>query len=245
MAQNRVVYDLREAVAASNAAHPPTCPICRLVRAATKGYLESLLYEMVNDVPMREAIRQARGFCNTHAWQMQGLGRALGVSIIHHDVLGAAIAALRQASYQPAGSLSWGRLWEGLDRHRPAQATQGLVTGLEPKRDCPACTYRAEMQDVYLTALLEQLGDGDLAPELAASAGLCLPHLRRGLQLVRDEETFRRLVAWALAGLESLRDELAEFIRKSDYRFSEDGFGEEGDAWLRAIARVAGEEGGS
>ena len=33
-----------------------------------------------------------------------------------------------------------------------------------------------------------------------------------------------------------LPDELTEFIRKNDYRFSKEGFGEERDSWLRASA---------
>ena len=43
---------------------------------------------------------------------------------------------------------------------------------------------------------------------------------------------------------EDLRDafnaELAEFIRKNDYQFSAEGFGKEGDSWLRAIGMIAG-----
>jgi hypothetical protein len=40
--------------------------------------------------------------------------------------------------------------------------------------------------------------------------------------------------------LEGLRTELAEFIRKSDYRMIQEGFGTEGDAWLRAVGMVIG-----
>jgi len=39
---------------------------------------------------------------------------------------------------------------------------------------------------------------------------------------------------------ERLLAQLSEFIRKNDYRFRDEPVGEEGDAWLRAIAALAG-----
>ena len=39
--------------------------------------------------------------------------------------------------------------------------------------------------------------------------------------------------------------ELDEFIRKNDYRFMSEGFGSEGDAWIRAIERLSGADGAS
>jgi len=37
-----------------------------------------------------------------------------------------------------------------------------------------------------------------------------------------------------------LHAELAELIRKNDYRFMKEGLGKEGDSWLRALAMVIG-----
>jgi hypothetical protein len=39
---------------------------------------------------------------------------------------------------------------------------------------------------------------------------------------------------------EQLQAELAEFIRKNDYRFSKECFEEERDSWLRATASLTG-----
>jgi hypothetical protein len=41
-----------------------------------------------------------------------------------------------------------------------------------------------------------------------------------------------------------LVDHLDEFIRKSDYRFRDEAWGEERDAWLRAIAALVGTQPG-
>lgn len=40
----------------------------------------------------------------------------------------------------------------------------------------------------------------------------------------------------------ALDAELVELIRKYDYRFTAEGFGEEGNAWKRAIPKVSGEQ---
>ncbi len=37
--------------------------------------------------------------------------------------------------------------------------------------------------------------------------------------------------------------ELDESIRKNDYRFVSEGFGAEGDAWIRALERLSGAAG--
>lgn len=59
------------------------CPVCRLMEEYSLSYLDSLLYEQVNDVGIRRKLRGARGFCNWHAWQARRIAAsALGVSII-------------------------------------------------------------------------------------------------------------------------------------------------------------------
>ena len=75
---------------------------------------------------------------------------------------------------------------------------------------------------------------------LRASEGLCLPHLRSALEQVREIGACEQLLSIHRARLETLESELAEFIRKNDYRFKAEGFGKEGDAWLRAVGLIAG-----
>jgi hypothetical protein len=69
---------------------------------------------------------------------------------------------------------------------------------------------------------------------------LCLPHLRQTLEHVRDVAVSETLLHLHRGKLEHLRSELDEFIRKNDYQLIEAGFGTERDAWLRAIAMIAG-----
>jgi len=70
-----------------------------------------------------------------------------------------------------------------------------------------------------------------------------LVHLRRALELAPNAAAFDRLRAASAEHLARLTAEVAEFIRKNDYRFVGEVFGPEGDSWRRALAAVIGARG--
>ena len=215
------------------------CPICRLRSQAMHHYLKHLLYESVNDLDVRESIRRSHGFCTEHAWQLQQKGDALGIAIIHQDVISNISRALSGTQqYRPHSLLiRWVRTL--LHRVGPEAARQ-LTKELAPRGECPACQKRTEVEQAYLETLLQHYTDPELLALLHTSDGLCWPHLQRALQLVRDETALRLLVETELAHFERLRDELGEFIRRHDHQWGTRGFGSERDSWLRATAKVSG-----
>jgi hypothetical protein len=93
---------------------------------------------------------------------------------------------------------------------------------------------------IVLSTLAESLDKEEFVQAFRESSGLCLPHFRQVLGLVRRDEDFQTLLAIQRKKLSSLSAELAEIIRKSDHRFREEGFGKEKDAWQRAIGMIAG-----
>jgi hypothetical protein len=128
-----------------------------------------------------------------------------------------------------------------LKRDKPSTATEATVHSLQAREQCPACLHRNTMETLALTSMLEALPkDKQMRSALEASSGLCLPHLRRALELTRDKATFTVLLEIAREKIAKLRTELDEFIRKNDYRFNSQGFGPEGDSWRRAISWLAG-----
>jgi hypothetical protein len=235
MSRTKSYYDLRDALAEAG------CPVCRLKARDGERYLDSLLYESVNDLGVRHNVRQARGFCHQHAWQLVRPSASLGVAILHHDVIKTVLKALNGARFQSPPLLSLQRAHESLDAQVPAAATAGLVGRLEPQQPCPACRLEEEMETIYLSILLEHLtGEEGLLDAFEVSAGLCLPHFRQALALMRDKAVFEALVKAQQAIWQRLESDLGEFIRKSDHRFHDEPWGDERDAWLRAIAAVSG-----
>jgi hypothetical protein len=237
MSRTMSFYDLRDALAL------PGCAICHLKAGATDHYLESLLWENVNDPGMRRSIRQARGFCTQHAWELVRYGGAsLGVAIIMRDVLQSVLEAMEDARFQELPVLSLRRTQEVLNPKQPAAATAELVARLAPQRRCPACVQAETMEDIYLNTLVENLlGEDGLLAAYQASDGLCLPHFRQTLTRVRNEVVFDTLVKAQRVIWERLVGHLSEVIRKSDYRFRDEPRGEESGAWLRVVTAIAGE----
>jgi len=206
----------------------PGCPLCRISRAFMHSYMDATLYERVNDYGVRAALREARGYCNTHAWMLADRhGVVLGAAIMQRDVLN---TLLRELDDVPI-------------RKGARQTAQDVAQRLRPTTECPACIHRREMDDLAITTLLKYLGDARLSAALERTSGLCIPHFTRALDLVEDQRQLDNLVRFQREALHRLSDELSELIRKHDYRFMSEGFGDEGDSWLRATGIVSGEHG--
>jgi len=228
-------YDLRDALAEAE------CAICRLRGKAADQYLESLLWESVNDPEVRHDIRQAHGFCHEHSWRLARHRASLGATIITNDVLRDVLRTMDEAQFQALPILSLRRTQEARDPKRPAAATADVVARLTPQQPCPVCVEAEKMERIYLSSLIENLlGEEGLLATFQASEGLCLPHLRQAMTQVRDETVFKALVNAQRTIWERLTDQLSEIIRKADYRFQHEARGEESGASLRAIAALVG-----
>lgn len=71
-----------------DAARSPGCMFCRLIGSQTRKYLETLLYENVNDGGFRKEWRASKGFCHRHAWMLADSQDALGIAILYQDLIG-------------------------------------------------------------------------------------------------------------------------------------------------------------
>jgi hypothetical protein len=228
-------FDLRDAMA------QPGCPVCRLKFDSADRFLESLLWESVNDPAKRHRIRRARGFCYEHAWSLVHAGASVGVAIIARDVLQSVLETLEDAAFDAVPSFSLRRVQETLDSKQPSAATAEVVEQLGSEAPCPACAWADKMEGIYLDTFIRSLiGKDELLGNYKASDGLCLPHFRQALALVRKEATFGTLVCAQRAIWERLVGHLSESIRKSDYRHLDEVWGEEAGAWIRAVTALVG-----
>ena len=217
------------------------CPVCRLEQQDVERYLSQKFDENVNSPVWRDSLRASLGFCHEHAWLAvnQRLGDALGFSIIYRDLLNSILKQLDDGS----GSARPARRGASLLRQVPEQArnmVEKILSALTPRKRCPVCEHRDEMTRSTLSVLVKELPGPEMTDALQASEGLCLPHLRLTLEHVKDLAACLKLLAIHREKLESLRAELAEFIRKNDYQAIKEGFGREGDAWLRAVRMIVG-----
>ena len=121
------------------AAQQKGCMFCRLISEKTRSYLDSLLYESVNNVGFRETWRKAMGFCHRHAWMLAEFGDAMGTGILYLDLLQewagklltrpagreCPVCVLEQRNMQTYLSVAvW--YWQDEDLHKAITASEGL-----------------------------------------------------------------------------------------------------------------------
>jgi hypothetical protein len=218
----------------------PGCPVCRLASEIAKNYLDANLYESVNDPDTQAALRRSKGYCRSHSWlpTKTGVRPAFGVVLL-----------CRRAAQDVPETLGSPKSGESPQadvriRRKSASVFDDILGRLKPKAQCPACTHRDKMIEFILKTMLEALDRGDdrMQSALAASGGLCLPHLRRTLEISKSQTASDFLRRQASEKPAALIVELNEFIRKNDYRFTEEGMGKEGDSRRRILAWMAGEQ---
>ena len=210
------------------------CPICRLVYKVTDRYLDAILYEAVLDPDVRAKLKGSRGFCDEHVEMLRRKpGRALGIALIYRDIIRSFAEATDAARFQ--GDTSPIRKLLGKTQHNVR-----VIEKLSASVDCPACGIGQGAADNYLDLLLAYLDDEQLYRAYAEGEGLCLPHFMHAIERADDREALRRLIEPQVVRYRRMLGDLDEFIRKRDYRFRHEKYGEEGDVWLRTMNTVVG-----
>jgi len=215
------------------------CPVCRLAGEAVDALLQSICYEQVNDLELREQLRAEGGFCPEHARRFLAQPNGpLATAIVYRDVLVNAARRLDRAG--PPRQ----------DGGRPRNGVRSLLAGLlgergrsdrpahDAPRPCVACRARSEAEERHLTTLCARVTDAAVAARYRAADGLCLLHLARALEA--DDPGAGILARAALAGLTGLVDELDVYIRKHDYRFRPERWDGGEDVPARAVERAVG-----
>ena len=180
----------------------PGCPLCRERERAEDAWLESILAESVNDIPFRQALDAARGFCGRHAAAVLDADRRRAGS------LGAAI--LLRAALVPRL-----RELEAVHAARGWSRTRRMTEAARPPA-CPACERSAHTDAGRAESVVKLTADPAWA-EAVAAAPVCLEHLV-ALMGVRPAPS-----AWAaveerqLARLGELRDLLDGYSHTSSY----------------------------
>ena len=192
------------------------CAICYLKQRAAERALRGLYTELVNDYDLRLRWRKTTGFCRQHGELASRIGDPLGTAILYLDMVDS-----NQATGDDGGKMKpWAR------------------KRLQPSKDgkCLCCTDEKIAEERYLQAVASGMRqDSSFIDALTASRhGLCIAHssllqgtLPTDLAQALQKETMRRLAL--------LKEQLAEIVRKSDYRYQHEPRGDEKDAWLRAL----------
>ena len=216
------------------------CPICRLALRIGDHYLAVFCSDNVTDIDIRATVREANGFCNTHAWQLPDQRDALGLAITYADIiknLGRQLRTNDSATRRrlPRWLFRLLRDWRGrLGRGRVFESAQ----------PCPVCMeqYRAELR--YAATFADYAADEMLVERYRQCQGLCVPHLQLVVAAAADDRALDLVAGAEVERWQELHDLLDEIVRKADYRFNQETITPaERAALTRVLATVSAAKG--
>jgi hypothetical protein len=218
------------------------CPVCRCLEADTRHYLDTLLYEHVNDPETRARLRASWGFCNWHAWMLRETpDSAFGSAILGEDLLRVLMRRFERSALREGtrGPRSWRRLLALFGR----LPVPPIVHIHRRRPPCPACSRLAEAEAQYVATVLRFVQDPQFERAYRKSQGLCVPHALRALDIGGGGPAVHELLVRTLAKWAELRRDLAGFVGKHEYRNREPYTQAEGSAHLRAMETLTGRPG--
>lgn len=186
---------------------PDRCPLCRFRTDDERRFLDSILWESVNDRLFRARLEKGGGFCRAHAAQIleadkRSTGSSLGAAIL--------LAAGLRARARELSDMTRG--WR---RHAARSIADARRTP-----DCPVCAQVAAAEG-HAASRLATLAAERAWAEALGTAGFCLADLLTVWAAAAASDEGQR--AWAPVGaaqLERLREVLARldgFIDNSSH----------------------------
>jgi hypothetical protein len=222
----------------------PGCPICRLEHEAAVRSIDTFLWENTNDPALRKPINDAYGFCPQHtqmfvAKEMMSSGPVLGVNIIYALLAKNVANDLKNVHVQESGA-GLGALMSKLGKGGERKHTL-----LVPAGRCPICSLAEESGADMLTTLFEVLEAKEerFIEAYHRSSGLCLQHLRNGLEQQGPQHTAVAsfLIDDAVERLTRHRAEMLEYLRKHNWEYRDEKMTPaEQTAWLHTLTFFTG-----
>jgi hypothetical protein len=173
------------------------CPFCRLRRQTARRYLESILWESVNDRGFRARLSRDRGFCPAHMRASLVVDRSQGGGPLGAAILFGALVRDRLAELDAIGS-------------KPGR---GSGRALDHARTPPRCPVCAEVDKADASGRLRLL---DRIPDPAWAAAVSEAQLCLGdLLALWSAADARRVAAWpAVAAAQRAR--IRELLARLD-----------------------------
>jgi hypothetical protein len=191
----------------------PGCPVCRTTEQSLRHYVSIAFVEELTTPEFRLPMRESLGFCERHSRLVRDFAKG------RIRKIGVAI------------------VYEDLIHH--AQKLLNLSVAPLPK-ECLLCDLESEVES-YIVSLISDYGDdNEFEEHYQKSDGCCLHHLRR---LIGCTEGSARsfFLSDHRGKLRTMLTNLAELIRKNDYRFAEEKMTQaEISSWKMAVHFVVG-----
>lgn len=181
------------------------CPLCRVRQDAARQYLESVLWESVNDRGFRARFAASRGFCRAHVHELLKAERSQSGGSLGTAILLGASARVRLAELERLSTADGRRSRAGIEQaKRPPE--------------CPACESVASSNVIAIGTLLDRIDD-DAWRAALAHAELCLDDLLLlwTAAAERGDAAWPEIASAQRTRIRELADRLESFVYHSSY----------------------------
>ena len=229
------------------------CLLCALERKTELGEAERYLGASVMEPDTRVQVNQ-KGFCRHHHAMLFSMSNRLGHALMleSHMIetrertekvwkkLGNAAGTLQGIGL--AGKLS------GKAKGAEAAVQESIAELRKITDSCLMCeTIRENMQRYLHTFLHLYKNDSDFRSKFGAGKGLCLHHTAELLEAAEGEyspkelgDLIQVLVKAEQENMDRIQEEISWFIKKFDYRFEKESWGNSKDAVERTVNKLRG-----
>lgn len=165
------------------------CPICILKKNWSDKFIQTMLYESVNDKFFRSRLAKTAGFCNIHSWRIASFNNAMSTAILFKDRLDKIIASLSDTK----------------------------ITIQKNLKPCLLCDTEETAESHYINVMASSISEESFWEKFEQSAGLCYNHLVFLLKIVAKSQK-KRIIDFQKKRFSELSENLSLFIDKFDYR---------------------------
>ena len=218
---------INEAFDECAADHAKGCPFCALKERLENDELELILGASMMEPDVRIKTNE-QGFCRRHLTEMTVRKNRLGLALILESHLN----GLREDMTDPGlAGLTGGKGKKACER----------IGRLE--KSCYVCSRaEASLAHMFDNAAALWEAEREFAAKLKAQPYFCLPHYRRFIEAARANVSKKRFADFysdlsgvELAYFDELRGDVSWFVKKFDYRYDKEPWGNAKDSIERAV----------
>ena len=229
------------------------CLLCALERKTELGEAERYLGASVMEPDTRVQVNE-KGFCRHHHAMLYGMSNRLGHALMlesHMIETRERTEKIYKKLEKAAGTLKEtglaGRLG-GKAKGADAAVRESIEELDRMTGSCLMCETIEENMERYLHTFLHLYrNDSDFRSRLAAGKGLCLPHMGRLLKAASKElapkelgELITMLTRVEKQNMDRMQEDISWFIKKFDYRYEKESWGNSKDAVERTVNKIRG-----
>jgi tRNA U34 5-carboxymethylaminomethyl modifying GTPase MnmE/TrmE len=200
------------------------CPVCNHLMEAAFEFYRAFQYSLSADEQTQRAFADQLGFCPLHTWQLAAIASPQGLSLGYPKLL-------ERLSDTLSGLL------DGL-----SQSAGSVAALVRTPKDCQVCELLRSEEQEHISRLSHLLAEPAGREAYARGHGVCLRHLAL-LLAGSSGDVARFLLGEAVRRFDQLSEDMRNYAIKREAIRSGLLTGDEDEAYLRALIRLAGHKG--